>query len=343
VRARRQTLRLVALAFGVTVLIGVALPAAVSGAPGSQSAKRAQLERRSHNALLELYSIETRLERARVRIAQLDAQKARLKRESASTRTSLRLARRAISATQHNLAERARALYESGDTNDPIAIMLGATSIDDAVTRLESVHQIANQQNLILRQSRLAQTKLLLLKADLARRVGELDRLRAAAAASAQSLEAARSVKADTIHRLRSASALTGRQVASLSTQATKAAARSLKTESQSAPASTTTTTSSTTSPSSSGPVTKGQHLTVSATCYCLSGNTAGGLPVGPGIIATDPSVIPLGTRVYIPGYGNGVAADTGSAVQGLTIDLWVADCGKAAAYGRQTLTITIL
>ena len=348
VRARRQTLRLVALASCAAVLIGIALPAVVTGAPGgrraaSLSAQRAQLESRSHNALLELYAIETRLERARTSIALLDAQRVQLERESASTRTSLRLTRRAIVATRHTLGARARALYESGDNNDPIAIMLGAQSIDDAVTRLENIRQIAIRQNAILLRARQAQTKLLHLKADLARRRASLDQLRNTALANARSLEAARSAKAGTIHRLTSARALTGRQLASLSSQATKAATKSLKTESRSTPAHTPTTTSGTTSPPSGGSLEKGQRLTVSATCYCLTGSTASGLPVGPGIIASDPSVIPLGTRVYVPGYGNAVAADTGSAVKGLTIDLWVASCKKAAAYGRQTLTITIL
>jgi len=339
----------VALASCAAVLIGIALPAAVSSAArgrnaASLSAQREQLGRRSHDALLELYSIETRLERARTQVALLDARKARLERESASTRTNLRLAQRAIAATQRNLGARARALYESGDINDPIAIMLGAQSIDDAVTRLESIRQIANQQNLILRRARQAQTGLLHLKAELARRGAALDRLRGAALTSAQSLEAARSVKAGTIHRLRSARALTGRQLTNLSTQATKAATTSLKTERRPAPArATTTTTAGTTPPPSSGSLEKGQSLTVSATCYCLRGSTASGLPVGPGIMASDPSVIPLGTRVYVPGYGNAVAADTGGNVNGLTIDLWVASCKKAAAYGRQTLTITIL
>ena len=348
VRARRQTLRLVALASCAAVLIGIALPAAVTGAPGGQSgaslsARRTQLERRSQSALLELYSIETRLERARARIALLDAQKASLERESASARTSLRLAQRVITVTQRNLGDRERALYESGDVNDPIAIMLGARSIDDAVTRLESIRQIADQQNLVLRRTRQAQTRLLRLKANLTRRRAALDRLRGEALASAQNLEAARSAKAGTIHQLRTASALTSRQLASLSTQATRAAATSLKAEGRSTPAHTTASTSGTTPSPSGGSLTTGQHLTVSATCYCLRGSTASGLPVGPGIIATDPSVIPLGTRVSVPGYGNAVAADTGSAVKGLTIDLWVASCAKASAYGRQTLTITIL
>jgi cystine transport system substrate-binding protein len=347
VRARRQTLRPVTLALCATVLIGIALPAAVVGAPGSQraslSAHRSQLERRSRSALLELYSIETRLERAKTQVALLDVQKARLERESAATRTSLHLARRTIVATQRTLANRARAIYESGDANNTLAIMLGAETVDDAVTRLENIEQIVNQQNSMLRLAQRAQTKLLHLKAELARRKAALNRLHSAAEASVQSLEAARSTRANTIHRLSSERALTSRQLTNLSTQATRAATTSINTESQPTSTSTTTTTSATTSHSSGGSVAKGEQLTVSATCYCLRGSTASGLPVGPGIMATDPSVIPLGTRAYVPGYGNAVAADTGSAVTGLTIDLWVADCAKASAYGRQTLTITIL
>ena len=221
--------------------------------------------------------------------------------------------------------------------------MLGAKSVDDAVTRLENIQQIVNQQNAILRQAERAQTKLLHLRSDLARRRAALDRLRSSAEASVQSLEAARSARASTIHRLSSARALTSRQLTSLSAQATRAATTSIKTESQPIPTSTSTASSGTTSHPSSGPVKKGQQLTVSSTYYCLKGSTTSGLPVGPGIMATDPSVIPLGTRAYVPGYGNAVAADVGSAVKGLDIDLWVADCAKASAYGRQTVTITIL
>ena len=49
-----------------------------------------------------------------------------------------------------------------------------------------------------------------------------------------------------------------------------------------------------------------------------------------PGVIATDPAYIPLGTRLFVPGYGEGVAADTGGAVIGWTIDLWVSSCAEA-------------
>jgi len=55
-------------------------------------------------------------------------------------------------------------------------------------------------------------------------------------------------------------------------------------------------------------------------------GITATGVPVDRGIVAVDPGVIPLGTRMYIPGYGYGVAADTGGAIRGNVIDLGYPD-----------------
>jgi uncharacterized protein YabE (DUF348 family) len=55
-------------------------------------------------------------------------------------------------------------------------------------------------------------------------------------------------------------------------------------------------------------------------------GITSTGVPVTKGIVAVDPSVIPYGTRMYIPGYGFGVAADTGGAIVGSIIDLGFPD-----------------
>jgi 3D (Asp-Asp-Asp) domain-containing protein len=52
--------------------------------------------------------------------------------------------------------------------------------------------------------------------------------------------------------------------------------------------------------------------------------------------------VIPLGTRLTIPGYGAGIAADTGSGIRGAAIDLWFPTMAQAAAWGRRTVTITL-
>ena len=90
------------------------------------------------------------------------------------------------------------------------------------------------------------------------------------------------------------------------------------------------------------GAATGERTLTVSATAYTLRGRTATGLPTSWGIVAVDPNVIPLGTRMTIPGYGEAIAADTGSAVRGATIDVWVPDGAAAAAFGRRTITIVL-
>ena len=73
---------------------------------------------------------------------------------------------------------------------------------------------------------------------------------------------------------------------------------------------------------------------------YALPGTTATGLPVGPGIVAVDPTVIPFGTHMTIPGYGEGVAADTGSAIVGARIDVWVPTEAQANQWGVKTVTI---
>src|SRR5262249_51640440 len=76
-----------------------------------------------------------------------------------------------------------------------------------------------------------------------------------------------------------------------------------------------------------------GQTLTVLATGYSLQGRTATGMAVGYGVVAVDPSVIPLGTRLSIPGYGEGVAADVGAGIQGASIDLWFPTVAQALAW----------
>lgn len=73
------------------------------------------------------------------------------------------------------------------------------------------------------------------------------------------------------------------------------------------------------------------------------NGITATGMAARHGVVAVDPSVIPLGTRLYIPGYGMAIAADTGGAINGNIIDLCVEDYGEAISFGRRTVKVYIL
>lgn len=70
---------------------------------------------------------------------------------------------------------------------------------------------------------------------------------------------------------------------------------------------------------------------------------TATGAKARHGVIAVDPRVIPLGTHVYIPGYGPAVAADTGGAIHGRRVDLCFDTVRECIQWGRRRVTIIIL
>jgi len=83
-------------------------------------------------------------------------------------------------------------------------------------------------------------------------------------------------------------------------------------------------------------------RIKVDAVAYHLPGSTALGVPVRKGVVAVDPRLIPLGTRLHIPGYGQGLAADVGYAIKGRIIDLWFPTTAAARKWGRRTVTITV-
>ncbi|MCD8089744.1 MAG: G5 domain-containing protein [Clostridiales bacterium] len=72
-------------------------------------------------------------------------------------------------------------------------------------------------------------------------------------------------------------------------------------------------------------------------------GITASGMKAQYGVVAVDPRVIPLGTRLYVEGYGYCIAADTGSAIKGNKIDLCFNSYSEAVNYGRRNVTVYIL
>ena len=73
------------------------------------------------------------------------------------------------------------------------------------------------------------------------------------------------------------------------------------------------------------------------------AGLTAMGIPATYGVVAVDPGIIPLGSRVYIPGYGEAIAADTGGAIYGYRIDLCMESYAEAMDFGRRVVTVYVL
>jgi 3D (Asp-Asp-Asp) domain-containing protein/sulfur carrier protein ThiS len=94
-------------------------------------------------------------------------------------------------------------------------------------------------------------------------------------------------------------------------------------------------------------PATGSRTLTMSATAYhpmvCGTGRTATGMRARRGVVAVDPRVIRLGTRLYVEGYGPAIAADTGGAIKGRKIDLCMPSYGEIRRFGRRRVKVHIL
>jgi 3D (Asp-Asp-Asp) domain-containing protein len=277
----------------------------------------------------------------------LQAQAELLRKQQLQLAQQLSATRGTLQASQQRLAENLRKLYEQGEV-DPLAVVLGAQSLDDALTKLDDLTRVADQSHQFVVVTSAAQIKLTRLRTSLADRRARLSLSIVSARRTADDLAAAHTERMAFIGRLQ----LKARQLASL-----QAAAQRVEVKSQTLQAaasvlppnpatsdvpSTPAAQTVADAPAAAAPVSGARTITVSSTGYSLPGRTATGMPVGWGVVAVDPSLIPLGTRLTIPGYGEGVAADTGGAVRGATIDLWFPTHAQASAWGRRTVTITL-
>ena len=345
----------------------LALPAG-SGADrvGRLRAARTALASRERAAVLQLYALNTSLDRAHGRLADVESALAAARHERATARRELRIAQRTLGVAEARLAAEMRALYER-DSPDVLSVMFGASSLDDLISGLDNATQVTSSTGSVIEQTRQARARVVRVLAALDRRAARLASLRAAAAARTEVLARSQAERSAYIQRLRSRQRLTERRIGALEAQAKAAEAASTvvtvraqavksisaigsarPSPKQPAPAPPPPAASPAPPPPPAAPAPiqpasgSGKQLTVVATAYSLHGGTASGLPTGPGVVAVDPTVIPLGTRMFIPGYGPGIAADTGTAIKGLRIDLWFPTLTQAESWGRRTVTITL-
>jgi 3D (Asp-Asp-Asp) domain-containing protein/peptidoglycan hydrolase CwlO-like protein len=312
-------------------------PGSLQGHADRLRSQNASLASRAQQALLDLYALESKLGRAERRAAALERRSAALGRREEAAQRQLQVARRDVTEADQRLAQRLQGLYMEGET-DPLAVLLGAQSLEEAISTLEGFDDVARQDRQILDQVRETRAALRVAVRELAERRAEVGALVADANATRERLARARSQRASYLASLQRQQLLNRNQIARLANQAAAAESRSQELEISGGSSG-----SGGGAPPLSPPPNSGATMTVSATGYCLRGTTATGIPVAWGVIAVDPRVIPLGTRMFVPGYGEGVAADTGSAVKGNIIDLWFSSCAQAIQWGRRTVTITLL
>ena len=320
----------------LALLAGLQLPASGADSPSvlhseadSLRAANGSLSSHERATWLSLVSVETRLQQSRAALVRLTARTHAIAEKRAEAELSLRIARRALQISEQRLAQRLRALYEHGET-DPVAVLLGASSLGEAIEGLESLDRAAGQDKDYVQQAKRARARLVSLTRTLAAREAEARQAQEAAAATAAALANARRERAAALARIQAEQRSNSARAATLDAQARSLAASGVTAAVQSRPA------------LPAPPTAGGRTLTVTATAYSLTGTTATGVAVGWGIVAVDPSTIPLGTHMTIPGYGKGVAADTGGRVAGAHIDLWFPTRAEALAWGSRTVTITL-
>jgi 3D (Asp-Asp-Asp) domain-containing protein len=89
------------------------------------------------------------------------------------------------------------------------------------------------------------------------------------------------------------------------------------------------------------------EQMTFAATAYSIEGKTADGTHAREGIVAADPTVLPLGTRIRVQGTGahdgEYVVRDTGRAVKGREIDVYLANDGDAKRFGRKSVQVEVV
>lgn len=339
-----------AVALSVAVLlapVGSALAASTAATqitrPATTSSAIVDQAAREHDqAVFDLLVLERKLATTEHRLAEAESERERLATRLATAVADRDRAQRDLTATRTRLTSRVRSMYITGDLGW-LDFLAGSVDLRQLVDRAALLSRV------LIGEARLAE---------------EIDRARVGAVQAETSLRLATAAQASLVSEARTLrghlqqartdqaqlAARLGEGLARAQADARAAQARMDAINRQADGGSLAVTGGGTdSSTGSTGPSAgsttprTGRQLTVRATAYALPGTTATGVGVRYGIIAVDPRVIPLGTRLYVPGYGEGIAADTGGAVKGNRIDVWLPSQARAEEWGAKTITITIL
>ena len=236
-----------------------------------------------------------------------------MRRERIGNRAQLAIAGRAFRISERQLAERLRLLYEQ-DQLDPLAIVLGSGSLDEAINGLDGLDRLVSQNESVIEQTRSARRQLSAVSTTLASHQAELARLQASAAGAAALLRQASAERISYIGRARRrAPADCGphRRPRDPGTYRRGQGHPDRRGPDPPPPI----TRAAAGAPPSPCRAAGGRTLTVFATGYAPRRDTRRpGSRTGWGVVAVDSGLIPLGTKLSIPGYGSAVAADTGGA-----------------------------
>ena len=299
---------------------------------GDLEARSQELGSSYQQALMDLVAVDSEVGRFSAEIASVAERQSAIQNSITEEQKRLTEVQAQLTERQSVLEKRLRGTYKSNDIGY-LEVVMGAGDFSEFLDRVDMISNIAEEDRNILeavKESRRAEEEKL---ASLADKQSELSGLLAQLGDAQANLFSAKAEQQSVVNSLESEKFATDGQLGQLQAQAASIEARMSQMQPQG-------------SYSGGGydggdyaPPTGGSG-SFTATAYCLGGTTATGMPVGRGIIAVDPSVIPLGSRVHVSGYGDAIAADTGGAINGNRIDVWL-PCGEAYEWGVRTVTVT--
>ncbi len=236
------------------------------------------------------------------------------------------------SKSQNDLfKKRVKAMYTTG-TNGYLQVLLSSNNLSDFISRVDSISRVMKFDNQVITKLKGNEQAIQSQQKALSAENAKLESLKVSNESTLSKLN----TDIQQQKELLSQATAKEQQLIALQTAQKAPQIPEIKTS------------SSTLSRGGSGSLSYSQALTMEATAYCGDGVTASGSatvrnPNGYSTIAVDPRVIPLGTKVYVDGYGYALACDTGGAIKGNIIDLFVNSEAEAENWGRRSVTVYIL
>ncbi|MCJ7652280.1 MAG: 3D domain-containing protein [Actinobacteria bacterium] len=272
----------------------------------------------------EVVTLDGVMEDTGSRISELEGKSVELENSIGSTEAEIDSKQKRLSLKRKALAQRIRSMYVNGKSSN-LDMLLSSSDLSDFMLRSEFLKKVTDQDDRLIDSVELESQRLEQSLAELRRRKSEIDAMARELTSRRQRLERDRSARQDLLSR-----AGDNRPAVEEKSETVKSRMDELN-------------------PPDTRPGTRtGRFMTMEATGYSpeepgLDDTTSSGMKAQHGVVAVDPRVIPLGTRLYIEGYGYAIAGDTGSAIKGNRIDLCFDTLEEVEAYGWRTITVEIL
>jgi peptidoglycan hydrolase CwlO-like protein len=290
-----------------------------------------ELDNEYNSALQDLVAVDSEVGRYDGEITAVNDQLSGLGASIEAAKAQLTEVQSNLLDRQEILEKRIRSTYKSDDMGY-LEVVMGAGDFSDFLNRIDMINEIAEDDRRLIDSIKDTKQQIETDLADLEQKQAEQESLLTELNSAQQNLLDAQAEQQSVVTSIQTQRELNEEELIQLQSQAASIEASMAQAQTEAVASN---------GGDYSPPPAGGTTLTMTATSYCMEGTTATGMPVGQGVIAVDPSVIPLGTKVYVSGYGDAIAADTGGAIVGNIIDVWL-PCSDAYAWGSRTVTVTI-